>query len=476
MDRKYDAIIIGSGIGGLVCGCYLAKAGFKVLIIEQHHKPGGCCTSFDRNGYRFDAGVHYLGSLREDGILFKIIEDLNLLNRIKFLINDPTDRIITPDKIVYIRKDKFKTKEELISHFPQEKENINNFFNFILNKDFLFIVSKTKKINFKNFLDTFFIDYKLKAIFSILLGNLGLSSSQISALTAIVFYKEYIFDGGYYPQGGVQVLPDLLSQVFKEYGGELLLSTEATKIITKNKRAVGVKIKQNEIIYGKFIVSNVDATFTFKKLLDYSNNYENKMIKKLKVSPSAFVVYLGINKKLDIKEKHYATWHFSTYDIEKSYSEHIRPSALPHFNYLLFDFPSLVDSTLAPKDKSTLRILVGAEYSRRNIWNKYKNIISNLIIEKANYFVTDIQKHIEIKEIATPHSFYKFTRNNRGALFGWASTPTQIERKLFPALTSLKNLYLTGHWVTSGMGQGGISTVALSGKATAKYIIRDTKK
>ena len=50
--NKYDVIIIGAGIGGLTCGCYLAKAGLKVLIIEQHNKPGGYCTSFERKGYR----------------------------------------------------------------------------------------------------------------------------------------------------------------------------------------------------------------------------------------------------------------------------------------------------------------------------------------------------------------------------------------------------------------------------------------
>ena len=67
----YDAIIIGSGISGLVCGNYLAKAGMKVLIAEQHHKPGGYCTSFMRRGFIFDAAAHSFGGYRENGILWK---------------------------------------------------------------------------------------------------------------------------------------------------------------------------------------------------------------------------------------------------------------------------------------------------------------------------------------------------------------------------------------------------------------------
>ncbi len=67
---EYDVIIIGAGIGGLTCGCYLAKAGMKVLIVEQHSKVGGCCTSFKRKGFTFDATI---GGLRENGILKKCI-------------------------------------------------------------------------------------------------------------------------------------------------------------------------------------------------------------------------------------------------------------------------------------------------------------------------------------------------------------------------------------------------------------------
>jgi len=71
----YDAVIIGAGISGLVCGCYLAKAGLKVLIAEQHHKPGGYCTSFQRQGFSFDAAAHSFGGYRSDGIVKKVFED-----------------------------------------------------------------------------------------------------------------------------------------------------------------------------------------------------------------------------------------------------------------------------------------------------------------------------------------------------------------------------------------------------------------
>ena len=81
--NEYDVAIIGAGIGGLVCGCYLAKSGLKTLIIEQHDKPGGYCTSFSRGGYRFDAGVHYFGGVKKR-FFGNILKELKVDNAIKF--------------------------------------------------------------------------------------------------------------------------------------------------------------------------------------------------------------------------------------------------------------------------------------------------------------------------------------------------------------------------------------------------------
>lgn len=467
---SYDCLIIGAGIGGLVCGCYLAKSGIKVLITEQSHHAGGYCTSFKRDGYTFDVGVHYLGSLREEGILYRILKDLELLDRIKFIINDPTDRIITPDETIFIRKDKEKTKEELLAHFPAEKENINNFFKFILTSDFLSLTAKTKKLTFTELLDSFFTDYKLKAILSTLLGNVGLPPSQASALVSAIIYKEFILDGGYYPKGGIQFLPDLLSERFREYGGELLLSTKVKKIITKNKKVTGIKTEKGDFIISKFVVSNADATLTFKKLLDCRTK-EAQAVDKLKVSLSAFVVYIGLNKELNIIPRHYTTWFFSTYDVEKCYGKQNILNS-PRLDYILCSFPSLIDSTLAAPGKSIVRLFIGAEFARENTWDKYRDNLYKKCIQKVNNIIPDIEKFIEIKEIGTPHTFYRFTSNRNGALFGWSAIPRQVDREIFSYRSSIENLYLTGHWVTNGVGQSGVAVVAFSGKHTATAIIK----
>ncbi len=96
-NQIYDAVIIGAGISGLVCGCYLAKAGLKVLIAEQHYKPGGYCTSFKRQNFTFDAAPHCFGSYREGGVMRKILKDLEVDKKLTIIRPDPSDILITPD-------------------------------------------------------------------------------------------------------------------------------------------------------------------------------------------------------------------------------------------------------------------------------------------------------------------------------------------------------------------------------------------
>ena len=131
MNKKYDVVIIGAGIGGLVCGCYLAKAGLKVLICEQHSIPGGYCTSFSRKGYRFDSAVHYMGGINR-GSFKGILNELGLENDIRFIQNDPTDKIILKNSTTYIRANPHDTIKEFKKSFPHESVNIVNFFEFLI--------------------------------------------------------------------------------------------------------------------------------------------------------------------------------------------------------------------------------------------------------------------------------------------------------------------------------------------------------
>ena len=103
-------------------------------------------------------------------------------------------------------------------------------------------------------------------------------------------------------------------------------------------------------------------------------------------------------------------------------------------------------------------------------------MIADKAIKKAEQIMPDFSKYIDVRVIATPHTFYRYTYNKNGAMYGWASTPDQIDKSIFPQKTPIEGLYLTGHWCTNGLGQGGISGVSYSGRHISRAIIKRFNK
>lgn len=468
MIKRYDVIIIGSGIGGLVAGCYLAKEGLKVLMVEQHDKPGGYCTSFTRKGYRFDVGVHYLGGVK-DGILGRIIAELNIKEQIKLNQFDPTDKIVMPDTTTYIRAKPNDTMEELKKTFPNEEHNITRFFDFVLQKDFFEVYKKVKKLTFTDALNIFFQDYRLKSTLGALLCNIGLPPGRASAFASIVFYREFILDPGYYPTGGMQTLATALAKKFEEYKGVLLLNNRVNSLLLKNNQVDGVILeKEDKVIKTKFVISNADATETFTKLLK-QNTKELATISKLEESPSIFALYIGTENNLPVEGCN--VWKFNTYDLDKCFfnlEDDIKNEA---FSFFMISFPSkhsfCLDST-----KNSVQILLNAPYISYKFWNDHRVPLMNKIILEAEKIVPSLRNNITLKITGTPLTFLRYTSNKNGSAFGWASTTNQMKTSIVSQITSVKGLYLAGHWCMIGSGQGGIPKVAFSGKKAAELILK----
>lgn len=468
MSEKYDVIIIGAGIGGLTCGCYLAKAGLKVLIVEQHNKPGGYCTSFEREGYKFDAGVHFLSGLKNNW-LNTIFQELGIRNEIIFKQFDPSDKIIMPEQIVYIRSRVEDTIQELKKSFPTERKNIEKLFRFMLNRDFISIYSKTKKMNFSEILDNFLKDYKLKSIFEVLLGNIGLCSDKTSAVSGVLLFRNFITDPGWYPRGGIQVIPDTMVKLLKKHHGNILFLKKVVKILIENHKAAGVILDDGTLIRSKAVVSNADATQTFKKLLDLKSREETR-IEKLEISPSIFCVYLGLREDFkNLMKETSSLWYFSTYNIKDCYSNFdkvLTTGVKP--KYFVCAFPFLHNNFY---NKPTMEIFFAAHFKSLKFWGSNRDKLMEELIGRAGDVIPNLRNYIELKFNATPRTLYNYTLNRDGAAYGWASTSNLIMRPACLSKTSIQNLYLAGHWCNGGLSQGGIPQVAVVGRTAARSLM-----
>ena len=468
-NYDYDAIIIGAGISGLVCGCYLAKAGMKTLIVEKNSKPGGYCCSFTRQGYRFDACVHFLSTLRKEGKFHKILNDLGILDKIQIPKQDPSDIIITPDYKIRLFKDINQTIAEFHRCFPKEKDKITKFCNYIISTPTIYLAQLRKK-TFQNILDSYFSDNSLKTVFAtLILGLAGSPSHRISALVACLILKEFIlFDGGYYPVGGMQAFADAFIKIFLHLNGKILMKKKARKIIIKNNKVQGVILENKGYVSSKYVISACDARQTFLELIG-PEVLEKKFIQKIeKLIPSlsAFTVYLGIDNifpfPLDLKS---SIWLMSSHNSNEIYSKMLKCESM----YLGMASPTMKDM-LPGKKKQTLCLATSVPFISTEYWKSEKNrqVLENRLISMAEKILPALSKHITLKFNATPLTLYKWTYNYAGAAYGWEGRSDQFGNPDISERTIIDNLYLVGHWNNMG---SGVSSVANSGFDTSEMIL-----
>jgi phytoene dehydrogenase-like protein len=469
---EYDVIIVGAGIGGLVCGCYLAKAGMKVLIVEKNNKPGGYCTSFDKDGFKFDVCAHGLGGMRKNGNLRKIIAELKLdLNIIRF---DPSDIIATPDYEVCFWNDLNKTIYDFQSKFPEEAKQIELFFNFISETHPLLLFYKLRQRTFKQLLDEYFRNEKLKTILGFPLGNLGVSSKIASALKSVILYKEFMLNGGYYPLGGMQTLPDSLVKKFREFGGETIFSTKVKKIGIKNILASSIITDDNKYFKLNYVVSACDMKQTYFELLGrrYFSKTSIKKIEQATISPSAFIVYIGFNDKpgTDSLNKGGALWYTSSYNIDNIFLHSRNPDDIDYQYNGFFCSLAYPDITNFNSNKRGVYLLRIAPFKNEKFWEKYKyKTVDILLSQFKKAFLTKIKSEGIIKGISTPYDFFTYTLNQKGSAYGLAATIWNHNLRI---VKSIRNISMVGHWNTNILESGGINSVAFMGYKESQKIIK----
>jgi prolycopene isomerase len=465
-NDTYDAAIIGAGISGLVCGCYLAKAGMKVLIAEQHHKPGGYCTSFQRGGFTFDAAAHSFGAYRKGGIVRKVFNDLGIDKRVKITRHDPSDVVISPDYKISFWADIKDTIHDFQKAFPREIDNIKNFFTLLINPEPIFF-ARIRSWTFKNLLDKYFSDEKLKSILSLpVYGNSGASPVILSACMGAQIFTEFLLDGGYYPEGGMQTLPDALTETFKMSGGELRLSCPVKKIKVEGTKVVGIVSEIGDFIPSRYVISNCDARQTFLKLLGKSIIGSDFLSRLTEMTPSlsSFILYLGVDRQINnLPETGTNLWILSQYNFENAHS------AVEQINF------DTVGGYLThvSHDKKSIISFINVPFVNKKYWTDNKNTLLESFIKRLeNDVVPGLSKHIACKVAATPQTLFRYTLNYNGATFGWAVTPSQLAIPDFRIPSFIQGLYLTGHWTTRGLGISGVAHV---GYDTAKMILRKEK-
>jgi phytoene dehydrogenase-like protein len=491
-ETEFDAVVIGAGLGGLSCAAAFARQGFKPLVLEQHYVPGGYASAFKRpGGFVFDVSLHSTTVGERKGI-HNLIPGFPEIKDVEFVPHPSLYRAIFPDHDYRVpQKNINKYIEMLVGYFPEEKKGVQGIFEDIsgLSRDINKYSRAGGQVDMSTFpkefpylfrnssrtwgalLDTRIKNPKLKAIISSLWGYYGLPPSKLSCLYYALPTLGYLQEGGYYPKGTSQKMSDAFVKFIEDRGGKVKLKTRVEKILTKDHTAYGVKVEDGTEFKGKVVVSNANAFDTFLKMMDEKDYLKDYLARfeKYSVSLSCFQVFLGLKKdlvgKVGIKDSE--IFYGTSYDDNAAYKAYLEADVENSgYGLMLYDN---VYKDYSPEGKNTVNILLLQGYDH---WEKYaagykkgdkkayraeKERMADILIKKVEETVLPgLSDAIEVKEIGTPLTNWRYTSNYRGAIYGWDQTLNNTGPNRLPHTTPIKNLYLAGAWTQPGHGYGAV--------------------
>jgi len=509
MAATRKAVVIGSGAGGLAAAAYLAKGGAQVTLLERAPVIGGYINSFNRKGYCFDPGVHYVGECRPGQGIHRVFAglDLDADNLFCELDRDGFDRYRFPGLEVRVPRGFGAFQDRLTDLFPSEKKNIERFFalarelaeasramtKLSFQKPALSDLTLLRhvptllrwgKATYKQLLDWITPDPKLQAVLAANCGDYGLPPSRASALYGLMLHVHYS-DGAFFPRGGSGRMKDKLVDYVKARGGTVRTRAEVAEIIVNKRRAVGVRLSGGEEIPADKIVSAIDPILTFGKLIKAEHLPERLMRKVNRTEPSVGMFYVFLGMKRDLRQHGlgaFDIWDYPDWDLDAMYAP-LFAGRMPTVPAFFLSPNSLKDDSgeCAPKGSSTLEIITVAPYELFSKWDgqpsnrrgtdylQLKNTIGDGLLKEVERRHPGLIGDIEVQEYATPLSNSYWAGAVRGGSYGPAMTPNQVGPFRFQTAAPIRNLFLAG----AGVFGGGVSPSLASGVVAARMALRD---
>jgi all-trans-retinol 13,14-reductase len=507
----YDTLIIGSGAGGLSAAICLARAGQRVLVLEQHYVPGGWCHSFFLDGHRFSPGVHYIGMLGPQQATSKLYQGLGIANDLVFFRMNPagyehcwigTEQVDLPAGIGHLG-------DALARRFPHEEKGLKDYLKVVQQvNDQLHLIPKMNGFwdnvtipfrtaqlgkyglfSLRRVMDWHIKDPLLKGVLNVQCGDHGLSPGLASFPFHCAVMGHYL-EGGYYPSGGGAAIVKAMTSALKAHGGEVRTGAAVRRILTEpagptNTRAVGVELASGEIISAQRIISNADPEKTYQ--LVGKENISPKLRAKLaktRYSVTSLMLFLVVD--MDVRQAGLDSgniWLLKNPDIDQLFT------AMKAADILTEDeFPALFISCTTLKDPTSydgrhhcLELVTFIDYqafqefdgagdARSGAYLRYKERITEKLLTSLERVVPGIREHIVRRELGTPLTNEFYVNATRGNVYGTEKNFWQTGPFAFRNQSEIENLYLCGASILSH----GVAGASYSGVQTAAKILNSS--
>jgi len=485
-------IIIGGGLTGLAAGCYGRMNGYNTKIFEMHSIAGGVATAWKRKGYTIDGSMNWLMGTKPGTGFYRFWEELGAARDWKIYNNERQSIIENRDgKPFTVYCDANHFEQYLLEIAPEDEARIKELTGALrsLNLEapvdkpaelysiidkvkmlklapYLVFMRKWIKVTTKGYAKRFKNPFLREMFVSAFGEDFPLAMSLMTLSMQNQKSAGYVI-------GGALALVDSIEKRYKSLGGEIHFGSRVAKILVENNKAVGIKLADGTEHRADWVISAADGRTTIFEMLD--GKYIDDAVKNKYEHPNLFAplvyVALGVNRKFD--DIHPSINGF-TYQLKQPFKvAGIEQNSL---NLRIYNF----DPTLAPPGKNVAVVSFETSYDywkkmRENMdaYNAEKQKIADNVVSGLEERFPGIKTQIEMRDIATPITWERYTGNWRGAYEGWMFDPKNLTSSMKKTLPGLDNFYMAGQWVNPG---GGMPTAVMSGNHTIQLICKKEKK
>lgn len=492
----YDAVVIGAGNGGLTASVALAQKGLKVLLLERHHVPGGCATSFVRGRFEFEVALHQLSGLgrpEKPGPTRFLLDGLGVTSDLEFVEMTDLYRVVVPDGIdLVLPADRHTAVSVLQEHFPAERDNIERFFEMVyrLSEQFLAVAvfrdpqPSREKYPFlyqycfrsaREVLDEYFGDELLKAVLSVYWGYLGISPTRMAFVYLAILFYVFIEFKPFHIKGGSQAMSNALLDKFRSHGGRVRLGCGAQRIVVEDGAVKAVITEKGDRVDTRFVISNASTVLTYLQLIGAEHVPQKTLVEMRgrRLSASGFGLYMG----LDCEPSQVGV-STSTSFIMSDPEVSDRPTRQMHAldiddDLMVLSCYDVADPDFSPPGACQMSLVTlkfgepwlrvpPTEYFR----TKYR--VADAMLRTVEGVHPGLRGYIEEMEAATPLTHMRYLGHPQGAIYGFEQ---QTKDSLFfqPGRWSpIRGLYFAGGW----SGDCGFQATLEAGRAAAQSVIR----
>jgi phytoene dehydrogenase-like protein len=480
-------IIIGGGIAGLACGCYLQMNGYRTEILEMNPVPGGLCTAWDRGPYVFDGCLRWLVGTHPSSTFYQVWRELGVFAGREIIHRDEFLRVEGRDgQVLSLSADLDRLAQDFKRIAPEDAALIDKLVRDARRCAFLDPLEKPLELMTGLEKIKILLCYLPMLLVFIKWKNLGIAAylaryrnqflrealtavagdGRMSALVLVMVLALRSGKNAGFLAGGSRALAQAIAGRYARLGGVMRFNARVDLVTVENGRATGVRCADGTVVPAATVISCADGHTTIFKLLEgrYVNQKVLNTYNNCEIFPGLIQVSLGLNQ----------TFPEVPQSLSLPLSRPLKVDDITRHDRLEVGAFG-PDSGLCPAGKTVMIVRLSSNYeywsNLRNHhpddYQKAKKELIREVVGVLNQRFPGLAQHLEQADLATPATYERWTGNWQGSYQGWLPTPRILGRRLPYTLPGLEDFYMAGHWVVVG---GGLPSAALSGRYVAQMI------